>query len=131
MVSLLLSASSRRARPVSATNASSRLACSTRSCRATIWWRASAEVTALSALSLPVTTTTSPLWMTLRHIGQAGQQPVVERHGRAELDPLPGLDPLGQPGRGVHGHDPARVDQRHPVAEPLGLLHEVGDEQDR
>src|SRR5205814_1915297 len=51
-------------RPVSARNASSRLAWSTRSWWATIWLRASTEVTAFSALSLPVTTTTSPLRMT-------------------------------------------------------------------
>jgi len=65
------------------------------------------------------------------HLGQALEQPVFKRNGRAELDPLLGLHPLGQRGRGVQRHDPASVDQRHPVAQPLGLLHEVGDEHDR
>ena len=34
------------------------------------------------------------------------------------------------PGGRVEGDDPARVDDGDPVAEPLGLLHEVGDQHD-
>jgi hypothetical protein len=64
-------------------------------------------------------------------VGQVSQQRIVERHRRAELDSLPGLDPPGQPGRSVDGYDLARVDQRDPVAEPFGFFHEVGDQHDR
>lgn len=63
--------------------------------------------------------------------GQPRQQLVLERNGRAELDPLLGLDPLGEPRGSVHHDHPAGIDQRHPVTQPLGLLHEVGDEHDR
>jgi len=65
------------------------------------------------------------------HLRQAFEQPVIKRNGRAELDPLLGFDPLGERGRAVQRHNLARVDQRHPVAQPLGLLHEVGNEHDR
>jgi hypothetical protein len=61
----------------------------------------------------------------------AGQHGVADRSGRAELDPLRYLDPLGEPGGRVLHHDAALVDQRHPVTEPLGLLHEMADEHDR
>ena len=71
-------------RPVSATNASSRLACSTRSRRATIWWRASAEVTAVSALSSPVTTTRSPGGTTLVTSGRLVRSASSRRPGRVE-----------------------------------------------
>ena len=37
----------------------------------------------------------------------------------------------GEPGRGVDRDDPAVVEQRDPVAQALGLLHEVRDEDDR
>ena len=65
-----------------------------------------------------------------RHLRQPQQQLVVEGPGGLEgylLGPryLPG-QPLG----GVGGHDPALVDERHPVAEPLRFLHEMGDQHD-
>src|SRR5208282_4344564 len=64
-------------------------------------------------------------------IGQALKQVLREGHGRAKLDPLLGLDPVGQVGRGVDGHDAARVDEGHAAAEAFGLFHEVGDQDDR
>ena len=64
-------------------------------------------------------------------LGQPGQEPVVDRGGRPEPEPLLGVDAGDDPGGRVEGHEPARVDQRDPVGQALGLLHEVGDEDDR
>jgi hypothetical protein len=36
----------------------------------------------------------------------------------------------GQAGRGVQGDDASVLDQRHPVAQPLGFLHEVRHQDD-
>jgi hypothetical protein len=50
---------------------------------------------------------------------------------RVEADPLLGADAGDEPGRVVDGADPPAVDQGGAVAEPFGLSHEVGDQQDR
>ena len=88
---------------------------------------ASTDVTASATSPVPVTTTGSPRLGHAGDLGQAGQQAVVHRPPTAGTDPLLGVDAAGQRGRGVQRDDLARVDQRDPVAQPFGLLHEVGD----
>jgi len=65
------------------------------------------------------------------HLGQAGQQALVERARRQEPHGLPAPGPRDEPGRGVQGDDVTRVDQCHPVTQPLGFFHKVGDQQNR
>ena len=77
---------------------------------------------------------TSTVWPCRRHaadLGQPGQEPVVDRGGRPEPEALLGVDAGHDPGRRVEGHEAARVDQRDAVGQALGLLHEVGHEDDR
>jgi hypothetical protein len=50
---------------------------------------------------------------------------------RDEPHSLPALDPRSEPCWRVQGDDASAVDQRHPVTQPLGLLHKVRDQQDR
>ena len=47
-----------------------------------------------------------------------------------EPEPLVASEPLDEGGGAAQGDDPAGLDQRDPVAEPLGLVGVVGDEQD-
>ena len=49
--------------------------------------------------------------------------------GRTET--LLGVDPGHDPGRRVESHQASRVDQRDAIGEPLGLLHEMGHQDDR
>jgi hypothetical protein len=65
------------------------------------------------------------------HFGEPGQEPVIERHRRNEPHPRAAADPLRQPRGAVDRDDAAPVDQRHPVTQPLGLLHVAGDQDDR
>src|SRR5690606_23386758 len=62
--------------------------------------------------------------------GQRGEVGLVQRGGRGEADDGGAGRAADEPGRGVQGGHPSPVDHRDPVAEPLGLLHEVGDQQD-
>jgi hypothetical protein len=64
------------------------------------------------------------------HLGKPGEQRVGHRRGRPEADRRRGRGGAGQRGRGVEGDDPAGVENGDPVAEPLGLLQQVGDQQD-
>ena len=63
-------------------------------------------------------------------LGQAGEQPVVELRGRPEADALLGVGPGDDAGRRVDRDDPALAEHGDPIGEVLGLLHEVGHEQD-
>ena len=65
------------------------------------------------------------------YLGQLGQQPVVEGRRGQEPDGLSAPGPRGQAGRGVQRDDASLVDQRYPVAQPFGFLHEVRDQHDR
>jgi hypothetical protein len=47
------------------------------------------------------------------------------------VDARGGRSLLGKVRRLAEGDDPAPVDERHPVAEPLCLLYEMGDQHDR
>ena len=70
-------------------------------------------VTAFSTSPVPVTTHDIAPVDDAGDLGQAGQQPVVERDRRAELDALLDARPAAASAGGrVDGHDPARVDQR-------------------
>src|SRR5215467_4056451 len=61
-------------------------------------------------------------------LGQREQHRLVHRGRRAEPDHLVLARAGGQVGRAAGGDHPAGVDDRDPVAQPLGLLHEVGDQ---
>lgn len=65
------------------------------------------------------------------HFGNDGQQGGVERCGRAEPEPLSVLGLPDETRRCVEGDKVPSVNYRQPVAEPLDLLHEVGDEDHR
>ncbi len=65
------------------------------------------------------------------NLGQTGQQPVVDRGGGSESQSLLGVDAGDEAGRRVERHDAAVVDQGDAVGEALGLLHEVGHQDDR
>jgi hypothetical protein len=64
------------------------------------------------------------------HLGQLGDQAVVQRHGRPEPGALLGPHPRHQAGRAVDGHHAACIDQGHAIAQPLRLVHQVGDQDD-
>jgi len=58
---------------------------------------------------------------------QRGEHVLVQRHRWPEPDVLFAAGQAGEPaGRAVR-HHPAPVDDGHPVTQPLGLFHEVGD----
>src|ERR1700722_19872513 len=63
-------------------------------------------------------------------IRQALEQVFRERHGRAELDALLDVDPVGQVGGGVDDYAAARADQGQAGVEAFGLFHEEGDQRD-
>ena len=49
----------------------------------------------------------------------------------SEADPFGGRCLLAELRGRAESDDLAVVDERHPITEPFGLLHEVGDEEDR
>src|SRR5918999_6386760 len=57
-------------------------------------------------------------------------QPGGVRARPAEADPLAGVAPADQLRRGPGGHHPSLVDDGQAVTQLLGLLHEVGDQDD-
>ena len=65
------------------------------------------------------------------HLGKSLEDLVGELVRCPEADPFRGRCLLAEVRGRTEGDDLAVVDERHPVAEPLGLLHEVGDEDDR
>ena len=67
----------------------------------------------------------------VRHLGKPSEQGIVEGARRHEAHTLLHTGLSGQPLRRVNGNDPALVEECHPVAETLGLVHVVGDEEDR
>ena len=72
-----------------------------------------------------------PLRSTRADLRQVGEQPIVERRGRAEPQPLLARRRGRRCPPGVSSATMRPlVDDRDPVGEALGLLHEVGDEQD-
>ncbi len=62
-----------------------------------------------------------------RAFSNAGRQSPVQ----AEDDPFLRPQAADQGCRGVQRHDPAVVEDGHPVAQALGLFHEMGGQQDR
>ena len=65
------------------------------------------------------------------HLGKLAQQAVVEGGRGNEAHARPAAGPRGQAGRAVERDDMSGVDQGHPVAQPLGFLHEVRHQEDR
>jgi len=94
-------------------------------------FRARVEVTAVSPSAVPVTSTCRPLRSTVATSGSSVSSRSSRGADGLEADPLAALDSIGQPCRRVERDDPPAVDERDPVAEALGLVHEVGDQQDR
>ena len=129
--------SSRRCRPVSVTNTSSRLACRVVS-------RASVEPAG------PAAGRAGPAARRAARDRQADRPPpprgaactagrpaqCVRRAGRpapsreGELDDVLAAEPGDQLGRRAQGDHLAVIDDRHPVAQPLGLVHVVRRQQD-
>jgi hypothetical protein len=65
----------------------------------------------------------------LAHSGQHCEHPDIKWDGRNEPQ-VRAARALRQPGRGVQRGDHAVVDEQDPVAEPFGLIHVVGDQDD-
>ncbi len=63
-------------------------------------------------------------------LGQPGEDRIVERDRRPEAQSLLRVDLADDAGRRVEGDDLPGVDDGDPVGEPLGLLHEVGHQDD-
>ena len=110
--------------------ASSSVAWSMRRSRATIPLRARTAVTAASRSPRAGDHDRRPGPLDAADLGQAGEQPVVELDRRPEADALLGIGPGDDAGRRVDRDDPALAEHGDPVGEVLGLLHEVGHEQD-
>ncbi len=64
------------------------------------------------------------------NLGQVRQEPVLDRCRRAEPQALLRIDPGHDARRRVERDEATLIDQGDPVREPLGFLHEVGDEDD-
>jgi hypothetical protein len=62
---------------------------------------------------------------------QVGEQPIVQIGGRLEAQALLRVYSGDEPGRGVERNHASGIDDGDPVAQVLGLLHEVGDQHDR
>ena len=71
----------------------------------------------------------SPSRRTSETCGSAATASVVQRSAGAEADDLAGVHVTDERIRGAEGDDPAGVDDGDAVAEALGLLHGVRDEQ--
>ena len=125
-----LSASGSGSVSVRSRKASSKVASATRSWCAVIRCRASSEITALTVSSVPLMTIRSALLLGRRRSGELRQIAGGEGLRGSEGDGGGAAGSADQAGRGVEGDDLPLVDHGDPVAEPLGLLHEVGHEKD-
>jgi len=73
----------------------------------------------------------APVVFQAAHLGQGGQQRLVEGGRGPEAHDLASCGRFGKTRRRVDGDDAPRVDERHLVAQVLGLLHVMGHEQGR
>ena len=80
---------------------------------------------------VPTTRIRSPSRSHRVDTGQRGQGGRVERHRRRERDGGGAGVAGDQLGRGAGVDDAAAAHHRHPVAQRLGLVHEMGDQHDR
>ena len=80
---------------------------------------------------MPATSTVWPCRVTLRTSGSPVRSPSSSGTDGRNRSRCTASTRDDDPGGRVEGHDAAGVDQGDPVGEALGLLHEVGDEDDR
>ena len=73
----------------------------------------------------------APVVFQAAHLGQGGQQRLVEGGRGPQAHDLASCGRFGQARRRVGGDDAPRVDERHLVAQVLGLLHVMGHEHGR
>ena len=97
---------------------------------ATIWWLARTDVDSTDEVARAGHDDERTAPLDVPHLGEVGQEVVLDRRRRSEAQPLLRVDHRDDAGGRVDGDQPAMVEDGHPIGETLGFLHQVRDEED-